>query len=775
MSTAGATGQGTTRSLTRGQLERSALRSLLPTRPELRDGAAVLTLSLLAVSGLSSVMEPGAPHLLGLWGSVVGLVIAVVTARRRIGPTGTVAVVAALFVLAGGPAAPETATLGALPGPDTPRALVDGLIRMWGDVLTTQPPVPLVGSARVLPYALGFATGVAGMTLARRTTLALAPAAPALVGVAATALLGTREPASVILQGGLLFAIAVGWASARAEGGEEAERGRARAAWAALMLVGVVAAALVMGRSLPLAAGDRFVAREEVRPPFDPRAYPSPLAGFANHRTDEGEERVLFTAEGLPDGALVRLAVMDLHDGVVWIAGDPDRPEVSRYVRIGSSVGPSPDDVPGDELEVTLTVAGYSGVWVPTVGAIESIELGGDRRAALSDAIRYNAPTRTVGSSLALDEGDVIELSGRELPLSRDRRAAEDELVDARVIPQDLPPVPDSDPLLQAAQAAIAGQSAPFGQAAALEAWFQQGGNSDLGGDDLGRESYPGHSLLRLEALVLDAVDGADVIDPSRMIGNDEQYAAAMAHTARILGLPARVVLGLSPEDPTTLRGGDVSAWVEIPFEGHGWIPFFPTPDNEPSDPPPEQTSEEPLAQQEQPPQEYVRPPVEPPDLRTRSIEEAEAPLVPPIVGDVLELLLRAIRPLAPILTVIAMILGAKSVRRRRRRLRGTPVDRIAAGWAEMLDAIRDAGEAIPSRATRTEVSGAIRPDLWPAAPSVATEVDRLMFGPSDLDDDAAVGLWALIDRERRSVRRTLSRPRRVAAALSLASLRPRR
>jgi 8-oxo-dGTP pyrophosphatase MutT (NUDIX family) len=68
------------------------------------------------------------------------------------------------------------------------------------------------------------------------------------------------------------------------------------------------------------------------------------------------------------------------------------------------------------------------------------------------------------------------------------------------------------------------------------------------------------------------------------MIGDEEQYASAFALMARSLGYPARVVMGFAPEVPdgggtVTVTGDDVTAWVEVAFDGVGWVPFAPTPD----------------------------------------------------------------------------------------------------------------------------------------------------------------------------------------------------
>ncbi len=83
--------------------------------------------------------------------------------------------------------------------------------------------------------------------------------------------------------------------------------------------------------------------------------------------------------------------------------------------------------------------------------------------------------------------------------------------------------------------------------------------------------SPPGHSLARL----------ARFLGAPQWVGNGEQYAAALGLLARAEGIPARVVMGFTPEDQgdvTTVRGADVAAWVEIPLERVGWVPITATP-----------------------------------------------------------------------------------------------------------------------------------------------------------------------------------------------------
>ncbi len=64
--------------------------------------------------------------------------------------------------------------------------------------------------------------------------------------------------------------------------------------------------------------------------------------------------------------------------------------------------------------------------------------------------------------------------------------------------------------------------------------------------------------------------------------GYCEQFAAAMAAMARVLGIPSRVAVGFLPGE----RRGDIfevsirdmHAWPELYFAGYGWVRFEPTP-----------------------------------------------------------------------------------------------------------------------------------------------------------------------------------------------------
>ncbi len=64
-----------------------------------------------------------------------------------------------------------------------------------------------------------------------------------------------------------------------------------------------------------------------------------------------------------------------------------------------------------------------------------------------------------------------------------------------------------------------------------------------------------------------------------------QQFAGLMAVMLRSLGIPARVGLGFTQGDPVAnetgtyiVHGHDYHSWVEVPFNGYGWLTFDPTP-----------------------------------------------------------------------------------------------------------------------------------------------------------------------------------------------------
>ncbi|MGH3130039.1 MAG: transglutaminaseTgpA domain-containing protein [Gaiellaceae bacterium] len=125
------------------------------------------------------------------------------------------------------------------------------------------------------------------------------------------------------------------------------------------------------------------------------------------------------------------------------------------------------------------------------------------------------------------------------------------------------------EPLFRQAQEVV-GQAPrnPYSAVVTLEAWFRaQGGFT-----------YDEQPPTQLSSPPLVAF----VTETRR--GYCQQFAGAMALMLRYLGIPARVAAGFTSgafekkDREWTVTDHDAHAWVEVWFDGWGWLPFDPTP-----------------------------------------------------------------------------------------------------------------------------------------------------------------------------------------------------
>ncbi|MDR0625749.1 MAG: hypothetical protein LBG11_00580, partial [Bifidobacteriaceae bacterium] len=151
---------------------------------------------------------------------------------------------------------------------------------------------------------------------------------------------------------------------------------------------------------------------------------------------------------------------------------------------------------------------------------------------------------------------------------------------------------------------------------------------------------------------------------------------------------------GASAGGTSTFTGLDLTAWVEINLAELGWVAFFPTPSRQDS---PEQADErpdpEPNPRQAQPPP--VEPEQSPPpdeDLVPVPVGSAKPLANPPTAASwgLWQIAGLSGAGLIGLLAVTgAGLAAARAWRRRRRSRRGTPAERIAAGWSQVLDCLR--------------------------------------------------------------------------------------
>lgn len=123
--------------------------------------------------------------------------------------------------------------------------------------------------------------------------------------------------------------------------------------------------------------------------------------------------------------------------------------------------------------------------------------------------------------------------------------------------------------VIDKAHEVTAGASNNYDKAVALERWLQN------------------NLAYTLEMKSPGDMEPIDFFLFERRQGHCEYFASAMTVMARAVGLPARNVNGFLGgewnefDDFIAVRAGDAHSWVEVYFDGHGWVTFDPTPSAE--------------------------------------------------------------------------------------------------------------------------------------------------------------------------------------------------
>jgi len=747
------------------------------------DGLAVVALVLTAMTTLSGTYDgPGYLLAAGL-GALAGIGAAALVLWRR-APMVTVAlpVVLAAFVV-GPPAVLRGTDAHGVPGPTGLREMWDVGIGGWKELLTTLPPLDDTGRLTAVPFLLSLAAAAVGYLVARRWWQPFLPVIGPLGGFAAAAVLGVTDPAGITARALGFGLLSVAWAAERRRRLVVATGGGAmrRMVTGAVLLGAASAVGIGLAPAVTQPASARSVLRDTVVPPIDLADQPSPLADFRRFRPGVGTlaDQELLRVTGLPPGTVVRLATVDAYAGTVWAAGQEGVTEEGgvgggtaastiasqgRFLRVGARI---PESRSGRPVSATMTIgSAYADtpdlrIWVPGVGEPTGIALAGPQAATLTEGLRYNPVT---GSAVVLDglsAGDTVRLDA-VLP---------DESAPTSVGAVGPPTAPNAYTSIVASFVSstkgVSGTSITALRAVA-DRLRTTGAYTDGG---QGQETFlAGHSLGRL----------TQFLDEGEPAGNDEQYAAALALVADYLGLPSRVVLGAVPEASGVILGSDVRAYVEVQVAPDRWwtIPpeqFIPPRDKAPQ--PRNQTEENRAEAAVVPPPNEQHPPS---SLEGFALDTTSSSRARSLVADqgwslpawaVLALKVASV-PIGLVVAWTVLLVGLKALRRLRRSRRGSPGERVAAAWEEVVGVLRDAGVPVAARHTRPEL-GAAAPH--PGVAEVAALTDRLTFGPAPVGDDDAVEAWAQVRRVRGQVAADLRWRDRWRSAVSLRSLLPDR
>ncbi|MEV4757122.1 transglutaminase-like domain-containing protein [Micromonospora sp. NPDC049559] len=647
-----------------------------------------------------------------------------------------------------------------LPGVRTAAAVLAGVGGGWARMLSARVPTGAVGELLVAPLLTHFGAAAGATVLAVRTRSAVAPVAPPLASfVVALVLSGPAVvdslPATTLLVVAAAATLAVRRSGrpAPADRGGRGGPGRIGAALAPAVLVAVVAlatAGLALGPVRVLAAGaDRADAGRLLRPPVRVAPVVDPLS-TVRVELRRNPPRPLFSLEVVagPPAALgdrVRLMALDRYDGVLWSTD-------ARHLPVGRAPagGGTGTDTGADEVRFRVTLDGLAGPFLPVAGRPYRVDAQtpGPYRFAVADdpATLVTDPPGAAGLGYAV--------TARVRPADAGFDAAvPDGAADPRL--RELPGEPPRA-LAELLDRLTAPAARPVDKLRAVERHLRSL-PYDL-------DAPPGHSYAAL------AVAGGGA-------GHAEQRAAAFAVLARMLGYPARVVVGfrLPPGErgryAVTTR--EAHAWPEVRFAGYGWMPFEPTGDSPAVPgrvapvPPPATPAPDPS-----------------PSAVATPVPEAPAWVGSAGLGRVLPLLV------APVLLgVLALPLVplARALRRRRRRTRGTTTSRLAGAWAETMERLRYRRVPLTSAMTPVEIAreAARRVPAPAGAPGppeltlLAGAVTAAFFDVTAPDEPAVRAAWDLEAVVRRWLRYPPTSYRRYLASFDprpfLAHRRPSR
>lgn len=456
--------------------------------------------------------------------------------------------------------------------------------------------------------------------------------------------------------------------------------------------------------------------------PGDPREYVEPpqltdidlnplvrIAEWAKY-----PEQELFKADTSGD-AWMRLAVLTEYDGTTW--------QSTGDFRTAGTVVPGAGE------------ATYS-------ADVEIIELGGKLVPAAADPatvtdlpIAVNLHTKCLLTPDGLATGTRFHVDSALV--ANDPAGAETarpDLADATTVA--VPPVPP-EVMATIAEYINATYDTPYERAQGLADFLSQHYAFDP-------EAPSGHDLPALGFFL-----GSPVTAGGQR-GTSEHFAAAYAVIGRMVGLPTRVVVGFDvPEGASTVTAAQGRAWPEVAFDGPGWVRFDPMPAAGVAPVPPEDTLEQ-MEEETPSPEEAEGGGGEAEDFNDEALEQdgdfneearQEEAGIPRWVWYAAAALLLACIPLA---------LKARRALRRRRRLRkGSPAERVAGAWAEVLAEAARAGVKVPGHANAEEAAmrlSVLKADIG-ALPRL---VNAAAFAPgavSESDADAATALVAPFSR----------------------------
>ena len=682
--------------------------------------AAVVVLAA-AVAGMLFAPVFGVPALLvpvGVPAAAV-LVTALLATRPAVSDWRPV-----LTVLTGLLAVVETllwpTTVAGLPTVATLRALATGAGDSWHLVLqSTWPARPDPALLLFVPLLVVLAA-VLGVEALHRLRSPLPALAPSLAVLVLSQCYAALAPGPAIL-------VALTWA---ALGATLLYQGPALRLVPAA--VTAVAVALVAAQVLPSGPARFSLARDQAAPLPD-AGLTSPLNEVAARLGDPF--RPVFRVQGGTDVDRWPVVVLDDFDGVNWTPA-------ARFRRLGAELPPGPAvTVTTARRHAVIELSAGQGPWLPS----QTWPAGTDRVQPLV--------AEHQGTLLLPGRADAVTYHLRWWQ----PRAGADSLAAAAIDPDapgGLHEIGEVPPEVEAlAGTATGGRRPSFATAVALEDWFRADYEVAVG-----RDLPAGNSWPQLAEFLL-----------TTKRGTSEQFAAAYVALARIVGLPARLVVGYrmpaqaGPDGWVTVTNGDVLAWPEVAVQDVGWVPLDPTGGASVS-----AATGNGLAALAERARRSLPPAGDLPDPPVA----AGAPT--PAADDSRPWLLLLALPVVPLLGWPLAVPLAWRVRSWRRRRRPGPAAVVGA-WEEVRDRLRAYGVPVSAGMTVRDLGAAAAPLTGARTVAefrrLAEIVDQALWSAPEPAGPPAGEAWTIVRTVRRALARTGWR-RRLRAAIDHRGLR---
>lgn len=561
-----------------------------------------------------------------------------------------------------------------------------------------------------------------------------------------------------------------------------------------IVLTGGLTSAFMLSDGVAVTRG---VIRGAVDPEVEIRKQISPLSTYRTYFTNPellDRELILVTgSEGGPDR--IRLAVMPYYDGTAFtVTPTLGQPENSAmFARVPSDLA-SPKGTT-ETVVTNVKVRELDSIWLPLVQNLKRVNFAGATQSENTDAFFLNRATSSgavIPNGASGAEYQIISYREQETDLAG--LEASSATIDPSFIPESLTEWLKAQEDIDVSTAdgiqKLAKRLRDRGYLShALERSQSDNGNlwmarladysfeSSLGGHNVGRVDKMFTALNERASTTKTTTDRFLVA----AIGDDEQFAAAIALIAAANNYPSRVVIGFrtneSADQPKgvpaceagSCKGENLTAWVEVQGQNGEWGVIDATPQFENKVSPKSTKRQDPKnptsvvedASTILPPEKAN------PATGETDVRENEEVIDLSWLINILSRILGVAVTTGLLASPFALILFTKKKRRREREESESPTDNVQGAWEEFVDQMVDFGQPLPKSQTRLEL---VRDFGLPSAVRLAELADQAAFSYEDPSPEEVEEAWQLVNAEVASQKQRMKLLKRAISKLSLRS-----